>query len=271
MTKQLEHRAKPTTDIKEKAKSFCVKNLRPTLFEGTMGRYSFRREHNQSRTRAFAGAVTDSVKVNYKLWLIRTVSALGVYTGLNKLYGARSWATKDLSAERMIYDSGPVARAVAAKASAMITISSMQPERMTTVANTLLAVEFGMCCIRMAAEQIAWRKTKFSGEVAGTGGTPLLAFSLFESLNKAIEKYPKDPLKRFAIAVIGMWGNFVRIVHSSLIIAFGNKLWNAVKPKPPQGPAPGEKRNEYGFPVDNSDHKSGDHQSFYKDFPHAAA
>jgi hypothetical protein len=233
-----------------KAKQFLVNNLRPTLFAGTTFEYRVGKIKEDSRMGGLKAGLKKTAK-NLPLWLIRTVSALGVYSGLNYLYGARSWDTKgDLSANRMIKDSGPVAKVVAAKAVVVSGISAVAPEKMAVMANIMMAVEFAMCAIRMVAEQIAWRKTKFSGEVAGTGATPLLAF-LGEATFKAIEKKPADPLKRFAIATIGMWGNFVRIVHSGLIIAFGMRLWNKLKPKPP--PCDGPKRNNYGYPILDKD------------------
>jgi hypothetical protein len=229
-----------------KIKQFLVSNLRPTLFEGTMAQYKLRLvAGNRSKPRVFTSAFLESLKANGALWLVRTGAAFGITAGPNYLYGVRSWDPGfDKGAQRMIVDSGPVAKWITEKAISYTAFASLAPDKMVSLANTMLAVEFSMCAIRMLAEQIAWRKTKFSGEVAGTGAAPLMAF-IGESIVKTVEKYPADPLKRFIIATRGIWGNFVRIVHSSLIIGFGNRLWNAIKPKPPPGP----RRNEFGFPI----------------------
>jgi len=259
--------------LKRRSKDFAVNNLRPQLLEGTNLQYvKWKVKIEESRPKLFEGSRLKTWPLKIGLYLaatvptlarnlwgkrgIRTGVALGITAGPNYLYGVRSWDPGfDKGAERMIIDSGPVARWMTAQALSYTAFTAMAPERMVSMANTMLAVEFGMCAIRMLAEQIAKRKTQFSGEVAGTGASPLTAF-VAESYVKARETYPADPLKRFIIATRGIWGNIVRIVHASLIIAFGNPLWNALRPKPPVVFDP--PRNEWGYPVmDKKDQDNG--------------
>ena len=239
-TKQLEHRVKTPATFKERAKYFFVKNLRPTLFEGTMDEYKKSIESGtKSKAKAFTGALYTIVSTNLKMWAIRTGSAFAAYATLNYAYGVRSWNTGAPNAERMVNDAGPVSKAV------ITTVSGMfSPNTRIALADTLVAAEWAACGVRLVIEQAAWRKTKFSGEVAGTGMTPLMA-GMLEAGYKSIESYPADPNMRFTIALMGIWGNFVRIVHSSLILAFGNKVWDALSSKKNEQPKPSaEKKNE---------------------------
>jgi len=112
----------------------------------------------------------------------------------------------------------PVAQSIAKSA-----VSLVPAHKQDYYANCAVIGEVITSGVRIYVEQKVWQKYGITPDIAGMFLTPMAA-GVLEMAYKPMQTYDKDPATRLAAAVLGIYGNFVRMAHAGVMYAAGGLI-----------------------------------------------
>lgn len=151
-------------------------------------------------------------KRDVAVYIVKVAASAAIYQGVARSYGVGAWNLSGAPISNSVVDSASSVAVTFGKG----VDHAIPPEIKHALAAAIVPIEMGISVGRAFFEQWIWNKIGMSADPAGVISSPAIAIVL-ETLYKSTQKYAVQDDERLTVALIGIWGNAMRVLDTGLI------------------------------------------------------